>query len=262
MIDQIVFSHANGFPTKCYSHFFEQLSEFTINGIPMSGNNLKSIEIGWESLCDELISFIVERHNRPVIGLGHSMGAVFMLMAAKKRPELFEQVILMDPPIMGKEQRGLIAKRQQDGKVHEVLSVAQKAKIRKENFPSMELVERVMKGKGLFQQFHPTCFNDYLNGAFTSMDDDTVTLTYPKNLEYTIFCTIPPFAEPFNILPPVHYIYATSGEIFESRLDGIEELKTIIPSAQFIPFEGGHLFPFEQPSEVANLIKRLLKGSN
>ncbi len=258
MSKQIVFSHANGFPTACYNYFFDQFPGFDIDGIPMSGIDLPDIEVGWEALSDELIAFIENKYTEPVIGLGHSMGAVFFLFAANKRPDLFEQIILMDPPIMGNELRKLIEQKQREGTVHEVLSVAQKAKIRKDVFPSLPIVQRVMRGKGLFKQFHPECFDDYINAAYTQLDDKRIILSFPKELEYAIFCTIPSFSNPLDIKIPVKYIFATSGEIFESRSKEIEELKDVIPSASFTPFNGGHLFPFEQPSKVAKLVIDLI----
>ncbi len=262
MTNQIIFSHANGFPSACYDYFFQQFPEFEIKSIPFSGLELKKIENGWEALRDELISFIEINHTEPIIGLGHSMGAVFILLAAEKRPDLFEQIILMDPPIMGRDLREKIANKQIEGKVYEVLSVAQKAKIRKETFPSMELVKRVMTGKGLFKYFHPTCFQDYLNGAFKSIENGQVQLSFPKELEFTIFCTIPEFSQSINTPVKINYIYASSGEIFESRTKGLSELEEVIPSAAFTSFEGGHLFPFEKPKEVAQLVKTLIKAED
>lgn len=258
----IVFSHANGFPAGCYSYFFDQFSEYSIGYIPKSGLNISSIETGWESLRDELILFIESNYTEAVIGLGHSMGAVFFLLAAEKRPDLFSQVILMDPPIMGNELRSKIAQKQEEGTVYDVLSVAQKAKIRKDKFPSLEIVKRVMKGKSLFKKFHPQCFQDYLESAYTQNEDGSFRLSYPKELEYQIFCTIPPFDKALDIQIPVKYIYANSGEIYDSRIHGIEELRELIPNAEFVSFDGGHLFPMEQPEEVAKLVQRLINKSN
>jgi pimeloyl-ACP methyl ester carboxylesterase len=36
----------------------------------------------------------------PVIGLGHSLGAVTTYIAAAKYPQLFSCIILLDPPIL------------------------------------------------------------------------------------------------------------------------------------------------------------------
>ena len=48
-------------------------------------------------------SLIVSCNNhkgRKVIGLGHSLGSVLTLMASYRRPELFSQVIMLDPPLI------------------------------------------------------------------------------------------------------------------------------------------------------------------
>ena len=58
----------------------------------------------WSNFADQIINNIEQQaQGRKVIGVGHSLGAVSTLLASFKRPDLFEQVILLDPPlIMGK----------------------------------------------------------------------------------------------------------------------------------------------------------------
>ena len=56
----------------------------------------------------ELIEFIESVADQPIVGLGHSLGADLTLMAAAQRPDLFSQVIIMDPPIFEWKRRLLI----------------------------------------------------------------------------------------------------------------------------------------------------------
>lgn len=50
---------------------------------------------------DQVISDIEQQFPRQqVIGLGHSFGSLLTLMAAYKKPQLFSQVIIMDPPFV------------------------------------------------------------------------------------------------------------------------------------------------------------------
>ena len=53
-------------------------------------------------LVDQVIDSIVRQaKGRKVIGLGHSLGSVLTLMASFRRPELFSQVIMLDPSYSG-----------------------------------------------------------------------------------------------------------------------------------------------------------------
>jgi predicted alpha/beta superfamily hydrolase len=47
-----------------------------------------------------------------VIGLGHSFGSLLTLMAAYKKPQLFSQVIIMDPPFVIGSKAFLVISRQ------------------------------------------------------------------------------------------------------------------------------------------------------
>ena len=93
----IQFSHANGFPARVYSALFDQLNEHTISAINVLGDNRNSSEINWYDLRDDIIKS-VEKIGDVVIGIGHSFGGILTLLAAAKKPELFQNIILLDPP--------------------------------------------------------------------------------------------------------------------------------------------------------------------
>ena len=77
------FSHANGIPSLTYSHLFEMLADLDIHFIERMGYE-GDVQCGdWSHLADELIAAIeAKNHGSPVIGIGHSAGAVVTLMAA------------------------------------------------------------------------------------------------------------------------------------------------------------------------------------
>ena len=103
----IHFAHANGVPSKVYQKLFDGLKdEYDIIYVPLLGPDKRyPIDNHWNSLTNQVIDSIVRQANgSKVIGLGHSLGSVLTFQAALKRPELFQQVIMIDPPlIMGKD---------------------------------------------------------------------------------------------------------------------------------------------------------------
>jgi Predicted hydrolases or acyltransferases (alpha/beta hydrolase superfamily) len=102
----IHFAHANGVPSRVYQKLFDLLSdEYDVIYVPLLGPDKRyPIDNHWKSLTQQVIDSIVRQANgRKVIGLGHSLGSVLTFQAALQRPELFEQVLMIDPPmIMGK----------------------------------------------------------------------------------------------------------------------------------------------------------------
>lgn len=101
-LPQIVFSPANGIPWQSYQCFFQQFNnQFCFSGIDSRGAWPQQIQppkkFSWHQYADDLITFIEATHTQPVIGMGHSLGGVIVLLAAKKKPELFSKLVAIDP---------------------------------------------------------------------------------------------------------------------------------------------------------------------
>ena len=103
----IQFSHANGFPAKTYSVLFEQLKGHTISAINILGEKTNSNEINYHDLTNEILES-ASHYGESVIGVGHSLGGVLTLLAAAKKPEIFQYIILLDPPLFSPYKRFLI----------------------------------------------------------------------------------------------------------------------------------------------------------
>ena len=94
----IQFSHANGFPAKTYSVLFEHLKDHTISVIDNLAENRVAPAINWHDLTEDVLES-VGKFKEPVIGVGHSLGAMLTLLAAAKKPDIFQTIILLDPPL-------------------------------------------------------------------------------------------------------------------------------------------------------------------
>ncbi|MCW5625313.1 MAG: alpha/beta fold hydrolase, partial [Burkholderiales bacterium] len=80
------FSHANGYPARCYRVFLGTLAEsFEIRFVERFGHDpARPVNDGWSNLVDELIA-AVESGGQPVIGVGHSLGGYLSFLAAARR---------------------------------------------------------------------------------------------------------------------------------------------------------------------------------
>lgn len=95
------FLHANGYPPECYQPLFEHLqTQYRVFGMKLrplwDDTNPEEIK-DWHPLSDDLLRFLSDRETAPVIGIGHSIGAVVTLRAALRNPGKFRALVLIDP---------------------------------------------------------------------------------------------------------------------------------------------------------------------
>lgn len=259
----IHFAHANGVPSRVYQKLFDLLSdEYDVIYVPLLGPDKRyPIDNHWKSLTQQVIDSIVRQANgRKVIGLGHSLGSVLTFQAALQRPELFEQVLMIDPPmIMGKELLALHIAKTLKLKAVDKMSPAGLSKRRRDHWDSREQAAELLRPKGFYQTFDPDCFQAYIDYAL--MEDKVrggVELTISKDDEVQIFRTNPslwwlPQSKP---KVPVQLLIAEKGPFLPLKFPQMIEKKFGIP---FKVVSGSHMFPLEQPEFTVETIKQMLK---
>lgn len=259
----IHFAHANGIPSRVYQKLFDELSDvYDIIYVPILGQDKRyPIDNHWESLSDQVIDHIVQNaQGRKVIGIGHSLGGVLTFKAALKRPELFDQVIMLDPPlIMGKESFLLHLAKTLKLKAVDNMSPAALSLRRRDHWASREEAAELLRPKGFYQHFDATCFQDYIQYALTEdVIRGGVELTIPKMDEVQVFRTNPslwwlPQAKP---KVPMHLVVAEKGPFLARKFPQQVQKKFGIP---FTVMPGGHMFPLEQPVELGEFLQLLIQ---
>ena len=258
----IHFAHANGVPSKVYQKLFDLLSdEYDVIYVPLLGRDKRyPIDNHWHSLTQQVIDSIVRQsQGRKVIGLGHSLGSVLTFQAALQRPELFEQILMIDPPmIMGKEALALHIAKTLKLKVVDKMSPAGLSKHRRDHWESREQAAELLRPKGFYKNFDDDCFQAYIDYAL--MDDlerGGVELTISRDDEVQIFRTNPslwwlPQAKPKI---PVQLLIAEQGPFLPRKFPQMVEKKF---GAPFKVVSGSHMFPLEKPNETVEIIKKML----
>ena len=259
----IHFAHANGVPSKVYQKLFDDLkSDYDIIYVPEIGTDKRyPITHGWTYLVDQVIDSIVQQSKgRKVIGLGHSLGSVLTLMAAYRRPELFSQVIMLDPPlIIGKASFVFHLAKLFKPKLVDKITPAGLSVRRRDHWESREQAAELLRNKGFYQHFDPDCFQAYIDHALA--DDPRkggVTLTIPKDDEVELFRTTPsmwwlPMPKP---KVPMHLVVGDQSEFLKHGFPQVAKKKVGIP---FSVVAGGHMFPLERPEATVELIKQLIQ---
>ncbi|WP_026469930.1 alpha/beta fold hydrolase [Alkanindiges illinoisensis] len=259
----IHFAHANGIPSKVYSKFFDALAdEYDVVFLPEIGTDPKyPISNHWTHLVTQVIDSIERQaQGRPVIAMGHSLGGLLSFMAAYRRPELFQQLIMLDPPLInGFPSFGIHLAKLFNQKYVDKLTPAGISINRRDNWESREEAATKLKSRGFFANFDPQCFDDYIRYGLT--DDPIrggVTLSIPKMAEVEIFRTNPSL---FWFKPrkapkiPVKLVVGQSSQFLQRGFP--QRVKRLL-GIEYIITEGGHMFPLEHPEQVARLVKQLI----
>ncbi len=259
----IHFAHANGVPSKVYQKLFDLLAdEYEIIYVPLIGPDKRyPISNHWPHLVDQIIDSIVQQaRGRAVIGLGHSLGSVLTLMAAYKRPELFTQVIMLDPPlILGMHSFAFHMAKLLHPKTVDKITPAGLSNRRRDHWESRQQAGELLGTRGFYKDFDPDCFQAYLDHAL--VEDPArggVTLTIPKADEVAIFRSNPswwwlPMSKP---KVPVDLVVGDQSAFLKQKFPQTAKRKLGIP---FTITPGGHMFPLEHPAAVVGVIKQLIK---
>ena len=108
----VMMSHATGFHGRCFDPVVESLqtdyacTTFDFRGY---GDSLldKDWPVDWQGYCDDALAVARSLKNQnQIIGVGHSMGAAALAMAALIEPELFKALVLFEPIIFPAPIRG------------------------------------------------------------------------------------------------------------------------------------------------------------
>lgn len=264
MTQPIHFTHANGIPSASYQKFFQAFGAgYNLKAIPLIGMNAEfPVTYRWTHLVDQVIQDIQQQFpNQQVIGLGHSFGSLVTLMCAYKRPELFSQLVIMDPPfVIGGKSAIFEGLQKLKLKAADKITPAGITLKRKDHWPNREKAYQSLRNNRLFKNFDAQCFDDFFaHGITEDHSRGGVTLTIPKVTEAQIFRTVPawwwrtPRKAP-NV--PVHLITAQQSHFFKQGLpQGMKKSYGI----EFSVVEGGHMFPLEQPEAAAKCVQQIIR---
>jgi len=255
------FLHGNGFCAGTYTPFIRYLVDdlhilaSDVRG--HGGSDQPRVERvrHWDIFAEDLKILIEQKMSSPVIGIGHSLGAVTTYMAAAKYPHLFGGIVLIDPVILPRRLLWLLAALKFLG-LGGTLPLAKMARRRRRIFKSKQEALRLFAaGRGIFKNWSKEFVQAYLECGLLEKDEKTAVLKCDPELEAQIFESIPlkvwRYAK--KIKCPVMAIRGELSDTFFA--DAAQRLGDIIADyeLQTIP-DTGHFPPMEKPQESARLI--------
>jgi pimeloyl-ACP methyl ester carboxylesterase len=200
-----------------------------------------------------LASLLVAEVGAPLaLGIGHSFGGTSLLGAAAERPELFEQLLLIDPvtpppPALRGPERAERVKQLADG-----------ARRRRGDWLSRSEARAWFLERSFFSSFTPAALDLYVLDGLRELPDGSVELKCPGEVEAAVFEQGECFDLSLwtqDLAVPALWLWAERGN-FPLALH--EAFAASMRAARIERISAGHLIPMERPALVAEAALRLL----
>ena len=168
-------SHANGFCASTWAPVARLLApHYHVVVLDARGHGASSKPDApegyhWQHMIDDLLHIarqLIAEKGVPHIALvgGNSLGGVISAAAAADAPELFQQLVMLDPPL--KPNAAVMAKlgmSQPDGSASAPIpGIADMARKRKSIWPSREVAGKAWRDKPIFANLVDEAFENYL----------------------------------------------------------------------------------------------------
>lgn len=255
----IHFSHGNSYPAGSYTRFLSYLQgDFDIRAVDMYGHHPEyPVSDGWPKLVEELITRL-EGYGEPAILLGHSLGGMLSMMAAKQRPELVRCVVMLDSPVVA-GWRALLLRLSKGKSWADNFSPAKFSLRRRHIFPDVAAAREHFIGKPMFAAWAPGVLEDYLEHGLESHPQG-VQLRFRREIETEIYRGLPHhLGSLMNKDYPVPIGFVGGVDSVELRQAGLGATRALV-GENFLEIEGGHLFPMETPEKAARLTLEMISS--
>lgn len=195
--------------------------------------------------------------NTPVVGVGHSMGGILTLLAAAQRPELFKQIILLDPPMMPPKWVTGLSLLHYSG-MWRHLGIVKKARTRTRLWANHQAMYKAMRSKGLYANWHSQALWDFVHFASKRTDDGSLTLACSPAWEAAIFGTPPQqfWHSVKRLQVPCSIVCAEDSYSFVKP--AAQRAARLNSQIQVVEYGQGHCFMLEQPGEAAMFLQQLI----
>ncbi|MCB8926653.1 MAG: alpha/beta hydrolase [Ardenticatenaceae bacterium] len=250
------FAHPNAYPPAGFRQFLEPLTEqfhvYAVEHRPLWSGSQPEEMTDWAVIAEDLIRFFDQMGWQQVIGVGHSLGGVATLYAAVSRPDLFSQLILIEPVMLPPAILQKIAENPEEGAFTKMVDGALK---RRNHWESREAAFTRFRRKSVFNRFSDDALWDYVNSATQETANGDFELLFPREWEAQ-FYAMPPLGvwEAIAQLtqPTLAIRAAESNTLFPQAWDHWQKLQ---PEATFVELpDCGHMLTLERPSQTANII--------
>jgi pimeloyl-ACP methyl ester carboxylesterase len=255
------FLHANGYPPDCYRPLLGRLSEtFRVRAMlqrPLwPGSDPLEID-DWLPLSTDLIGFLDQQQALPIMAVGHSLGAIVILRAALRSPELFRSVVLIEPVLFLPSRIREWGEMRTTGQADRLPLVLQ-ARNRRQSFDDLERLFEAYRGRQNFRYLDDSALRILIKALTCPSTDGTYRLCYSAAWEERIYLTgiwrdMDIWTELPSLRVPTLIIGGDETDTFLP--EQAQEVVKVQPATRIATVEKAtHLVPMERPDEVGAII--------
>ena len=219
--------------------------------------------LGWEANALMIHEALLHKRQQwpadvPVIGMGHSFGAIVTLLAANQSPAVFDRLLLLDPIFLPPVLSVLSRVFRRTGLVEKTPMVKMTRK-RRAHWPDRTAVRESLYRRGVFRDWHDDAFDAYLQHALHEREDGMHLLT-PPNLEADVFAG---YAAGMSrvirqLQIPCHMI--RGDRTFPYVKTGLDRACRLNKQVTQETMPGGHCFMQQYPQAVGEQLLQRLRG--
>ena len=262
------FLHANGYPPDCYKPLLELLkTRYHVFGMLLRPlwEGAKPEELDdWGPLSDDLLQFLAEtplREEKPVIGVGHSVGGIVTLRAALRDPGKFRALILLDPVLFVPSilvAWNFARKMGLGNNLHPKIASARR---RRQTFDSLDEAFEGYRERSVFKYLSDESLRAYTAGVTRPKSDGGFELAYSPEWEARIYLTALRDFDLWRDLPklkvPTLIIRGAETDTFLVKAADLVKKKN--PKIEIRSLQSStHILPLEQPEKIYNYIRAFI----
>jgi len=259
------FLHANGYPPACYKPLLELLKrDYHVFGMFLRAlwpdSNPGAIK-DWNPFSEDLLRFLSSRETAPLIGVGHSIGAIVTLRAALREPDKFWALVLIDPVLFPPRRLiswNLVRAIGLGHRLHPMIAGSSK---RRRTFDDLDTVFRGYRNRKIFRYMSDEHLRIYIEGI-AKPKNGGYELVFSPEWETRIYFTGLRDFDLWRALPrlnvPTLFIRGAETDTFWEEAARLVKRKQ--PKVKMETLERStHLLPLERPKEVFDAIQSFLK---
>lgn len=259
----ILFLHATGLNARAYRALLAPLGErLHVVALDFRGHGRSTLKPGrfayasWRRHRDDVIALLEKHFDKPVTLAGHSMGGTVSLLAAGKRPDLVNGLVLVDPVIFPPPVYALMALPGAALLNRAFMPIARKAADRRRRFPNRAAAVKAFTGRGFFKTFPPEMLEDYVADGLVDTPSGQVKLACSPSYEAATFAAQrnDPWGAAKRAPGPIVILRAERRSTFPPS--AAQHFGAVRPDARLAVVDGSsHALPMERPDRVRAAIE-------
>jgi pimeloyl-ACP methyl ester carboxylesterase len=261
------FLHANGYPPECYTPLLDLLKrEYHVFGMllrPLWARSKPEDIQDWHHFSEDLLRVLAARQPEPVIGVGHSIGAIVTLRAALRDPGRFRALVLIDPVLLPPRRMLLWNFIRAIGLGYKLHPKIAGSMNRRRVFDDLDPVFRGYRNREVFRYLSDENLRIYIEGI-TKPRDGRYELVFSPEWETRIYFTGLRDFDLWRDLPrlQVPALFLRGAETDTFWAETAELVKRRQPRVQIETIEKStHLLPLERPQEVFDVMQSFLTAT-